>query len=55
MRNNSDVLHIIPCFFKLVETQFSKIIKVFRSDNAPELKFADYFASTGTIHQFSCV
>lgn len=55
MRSKSDVLHIIPLFFKLVETQFSKVNKVFRSDNAPELKFSDFFASIGTIHQFSCV
>lgn len=55
MRAKSDALSIVPRFFKLIETQFSKIIKVFRSDNAPELKFADFFASTGTLHQFSCV
>lgn len=30
-------------------------MKVFRSDNAPELKFVDFFANTGTIQQFSCV
>ena len=30
------------------------MIKAFRSDNALELNFRDFFAKTGTIHQFSC-
>lgn len=55
MRNKSDVLHIVPRFFALVETQFSKIIKCFRSDNASELRFEEFLASKGTLHQFSCV
>lgn len=55
MKSKSDVLSIIPRFFKLVETQFSKKIKSFRSDNAPELRFEEFFASVGTIHQYSCV
>lgn len=55
MRNKSDVGTIIPHFFELVHTQFSKVIKAFRSDNAPELQFKEFFASKGTIHQFSCV
>lgn len=54
MRNKSDALFLVPRFFKLVETQFVKVIKCFRSDNAPELKFTDFFASIGTTHQFSC-
>lgn len=28
---------------------------MFRSDNAPELAFTDFFLSKGVIHQFSCV
>lgn len=55
MHNKSDVVSIVPRFFELVHTQFSKTIKVFRSDNALELLFKDFFASKGTIHQFSCV
>lgn len=39
----------------MVKTQFGKQVKVFRSDNAPELSFKDLFASLGIIHQFSCV
>lgn len=49
-RHKSDVLGIIPSFFKMVATQFSKNIKCFRSDNAPELRFTEFFASIGTIH-----
>lgn len=55
LKHKSDVLHIIPKIFKLVETQFSRNIKAFRSDNAPELRFKEFFDSVGTIHQFSCV
>ena len=55
LRQKSDVLHIVPKFFQLIETQFSKVIKSFRSDNAPELKYTEFFAQKGTVHQFSCV
>lgn len=54
LRNKSDVVHIIPRYFQLVETQFLKTIKCFRSDNAPELKFEDYFAEKSVLHQLSC-
>ncbi|KAA0035612.1 No apical meristem (NAM) protein [Cucumis melo var. makuwa] len=54
-RQKSDVLHIVPKFFQLIETQFSKVIKSFRSDNAHELKFTEFFAQKGSVHQFSCV
>lgn len=55
LKNKSDVLSIIPQFFKLVETQYNKTIKMFRSDNAPELKFDEFFREKGVVHQFSCV
>lgn len=55
LKHKNEVLHVIPHFFKMIETQFSKRIKVFRSDNAPELSFTEFFASIGTLHQFSCV
>lgn len=50
MQHKSDALHIVPRFFRMVETQYSKKIKVFRSVNAPELKFVDFFAANGTLH-----
>lgn len=55
MKNKSDVSYIVPRFFKLVETQFHKTIKKFRLDNAPELRFTDFFHSKGVLHQFTCV
>lgn len=55
MRQKSNVEFIIPKFFTLIETQFQKVIKSFRSDNAQELKFIDYFNKERVIHQFSCV
>lgn len=55
MRAKFDAIHIIPRFLKLNQTQFSKVIKCYRSDNALELQFTDFFASTGTLHQFYCV
>ena len=36
LRNKNDVLQVNPRFFKLIETQFSKVIKTFWSDNASE-------------------
>lgn len=55
LKQKSDVCTIIPRFLALVATQFNCKIKVFRSDNAPELSFTDLFADHGIIHQFSCV
>ena len=39
-----DALDMVPCFFRMIETEYSKKIKVLSSDNAPELKFVDFFA-----------
>lgn len=55
MRHKSDARSIIPKFFSVIETQFNTKIKSFRSDNALELLFTEYFASKGVVHQFSCV
>lgn len=55
LKNKSDVRIIIPRFFNMVMTQFDKRIKVFRSDNAPELAFTDFFHEQGVLHQLSCV
>lgn len=50
MKHKYDVSFIIPKFFSLIETQFHKTIKKFRSDNAHELQFIDYFNAKGVIH-----
>ena len=53
--NKSDAKEIIPRFFALVHTQFEVPIKAFRSDNAPELQFPEFFTSHGVTHYHSCV
>ena len=54
MKNKSDVSYLIPRFYAVIETQFGAKM-VYRSDNAKELKFTDYFSKIGTLYQFSCV
>ncbi|KAL4297701.1 hypothetical protein GQ457_12G025000 [Hibiscus cannabinus] len=39
----------------MVKRQFGFEVKIFRSDNAPELKFTELFAELGIVHQFSYV
>uniref|UniRef100_A0A803QQ29 Reverse transcriptase Ty1/copia-type domain-containing protein n=1 Tax=Cannabis sativa TaxID=3483 RepID=A0A803QQ29_CANSA len=42
-------------FIQLVQTQFGKVIKGFRSDNAKELRFNELFSKLGIVHHHSCV
>ena len=42
MKNRSKLLQIYYNFAKMVETQFSKRIKIFRSDNAHEYTQYDF-------------
>ena len=58
MKHCSELLQVYCNFAKIVETQFSKRIKIFRSDNA--LKYTQYafqaiLHSYGTIHQLTCL
>lgn len=39
MKQKSDALVIVPRFFTLIEIQFGKTIKCFRSHNAPQLLY----------------
>ena len=55
MHHKSNVTHVIPKFFKLISTQFGMKIRAFKSDNAKELLFIDFFVEIGVVHQFSCV
>ena len=55
LRNKSDAKDIVPKFFALIQTQFNTQIKGFRSDNAHELQFPEFFASHGVTHYHSCV
>ncbi|GMI63777.1 hypothetical protein HRI_000047000 [Hibiscus trionum] len=55
MQHKYDVSAIIPQFISMVKRQFTFDIKMFRSDNAPDLKFTELFGKLGIVHQFSCV
>jgi hypothetical protein len=55
MRSRDELLNIYCNFANIVKTQFSKTIKVFRSDNAREFTqhaFEHILYSHGTVHQF---
>ena len=65
MKYGSELLQVYSNFAKMVETQFSKCIKIFRFDNA--LKYIQYafdlimllstfniLHSYGTVHQLTC-
>lgn len=55
MKTKSEASVIVPWFFAVIETHFGVHIKQFRSDNASELAFTEFFSSKGVVHQFSCV
>ena len=57
MKNCSEVLTIYRDFAKMIQTQYSKAIKVFRSDNAREYRQTDFstiLKHYGTIFHTSC-
>ena len=57
MKSHFEILPIYSNFAKMVETQFSKRIKTFRSDNALEYTqyaFQALLHSYGTVHHLTC-
>ena len=57
MKSCFELLPIHSNFAKMVETQFSKHIKIFRSDNALEYTqytFQALLHSYGTVHHLTC-
>ena len=57
MKHHSELLQVYCNFAKMVETQFSKRIKIFQSDNALEYTqyaFQAVLHSYGIIHQLTC-
>src|SRR3954464_6736764 len=57
MRNCSDLFQIYTKFTNMIQTQFQRRIKVFRSDGAKEYlssSMQNLLKSHGTIHQQSC-
>lgn len=55
LTQKSEVHTVMTQFFSTIHTQFSKKIKVMRSDNAPEFNLTSLLSSYGTITQHSCV
>ena len=58
MKHRSELLQVYSNFAKMVETQFSKRIKIFRSDDALEYTqyaFQAVLHSYGTVHQLTCL
>ena len=51
-KNHSELYQIYRDFTKMIETRFSKPIKVFKSDNAQEYKAHEF---TSILHQFGIV
>jgi transposase InsO family protein len=57
LRNKSEVGDVIQTFMNQIKTQFSKIVKVVRSDNPLEFctrQLVLFYRSLGIIHQTSC-
>ena len=57
MKHRSELLQVYSNFAKMVETQFSERIKIFRSDNALEYTqyaFQAVLHSYGTVHHLTC-
>ena len=57
VKYRSELLQVYSNFAKMVETQFSKRIKIFQSDNALEYTqyaFQAVLHSYGTVHQLTC-
>ena len=57
MKHRSELLQVYSNFAKMVETQFSKHIKIFQSDNALEYTqyaFQAVLHSYGIVHHLTC-
>ena len=52
MKHRSKLLQVYSNFAKMVETPFSKRIKIFRSDNAPEYT---QYAFQAVLHSYGIV
>ena len=57
MRQGSELPKIYIMFARMIQTQFSKPMKILRADNAMEYKessLLSFLQSRGTISQYSC-
>lgn len=55
MKNKSETSTHVKSFIAMIEAHFDSKVKVIRSDNGPEFKLHDFYASKGILHQTSCV
>ena len=59
MVTKDEAIFIIKAFVAMAKTQFDSTIRIIRTDNAMELSNShtalDFFATTGILHQTSCV
>ncbi|CAL1381785.1 unnamed protein product [Linum trigynum] len=55
MSHKSEVKSLLQSFFAMVETQFSRRIKVLRSDQGQEFKMVSFYQQKGCIHEMSCI
>lgn len=55
MQAKSDVLHLFPEFYAIIQNQFQTSIKEVQSDNAPDLFFTDFFKTKGIFSYHSCI
>nr|KYP40247.1 Retrovirus-related Pol polyprotein from transposon TNT 1-94 [Cajanus cajan] len=57
MKNRSELFNIFQSFYSEIKTQFGKVIRILRSDNAKEYFsdcFKSFMTSHGILHQSSC-
>lgn len=54
LKSQSEVLTVFPGFLKLIETQYKRVAKAVRADNAHELKFHTLFQEKGILSYHSC-
>lgn len=55
MKNKAETRVHLVNFVAYIKTQFSKTIKIIRSDNGPEFNMINFFNTEGIVHQTSCV
>ena len=51
MKFKSETRSILQSFVKLISVQYSKSVKIIRSDNGKEFMMNDFYANLGIIHQ----
>ena len=55
LKHKSQTQYVLEQFCTMVETQFSKKIKILRSDNGTKFFMKDFFAKKFILHHLSCV